>query len=137
MDERLDEEARTCAVIARSYGLIPYSLSTLWEMIQPFCPGMESNGRSLNCWHHTDYGQQYRLHHFWDKLIKALAYLALANSWGELNGRPRPPTIPPPASSASAFSPYLSDKAYEQATQAAAAPAAMAKEMIKLAKEEE
>ncbi len=27
---RLDEEARMCAVMARSYGLIPLSLATLW-----------------------------------------------------------------------------------------------------------
>ena len=56
---------------------------------------MESNGRSLNCWHHTDYNDQHKLQYLWDQLIKKLAYLALANKWGELNGRPRPPSIPP------------------------------------------
>ena len=25
-----------------------------------------------------------------------MTYLVVANSWGELNGRPRPPSIPPP-----------------------------------------
>ena len=55
MDERLDEEARTCAVLARSYGMIPYAWSTFWEYIKPFWLGMESGGRSMNCWHHTDW----------------------------------------------------------------------------------
>ena len=31
MDPRLDEEARTCAVITRSYGLIPFSLASFWD----------------------------------------------------------------------------------------------------------
>jgi hypothetical protein len=57
---------------------------------------MESAGRSLNCWHHCDYGDQFKLQYFWDQLIKKLAYLAVANSWGELNGRPRAPSYPPP-----------------------------------------
>ena len=110
MDERLDEEARTCAVLARSYGLIHYAMSLFCESIKPFCLGTESGGRRMHCWHHTDYGQQY-LHYFWDQLIQKLTYLALANSWGGLSGRPRPPSSPPPDSSASAFkSPYLSEK---------------------------
>jgi hypothetical protein len=96
MDSTLDEEARTCAVIARNYGLIPYSLRDFWETIKPFCLGMESAGRSLNCWHHCDYGDQFKLQYFWDQLIKKLTYLAVANSWGELNGRPRAPSYPPP-----------------------------------------
>jgi hypothetical protein len=33
----LDEEARTCAVVARGFGLIPYSLKDFWETIKPFC----------------------------------------------------------------------------------------------------
>ena len=82
MDPRLDEEALTCAVTARQYGLIPYSLKDHWETIKPFCLGMESAGRSLNCWHHCDYGDQYKLQYFWDQLIKKLSYLAIANSWG-------------------------------------------------------
>ena len=82
MDSTLDEEARTCAVIARNYGLIPYSLRDFWETIKPFCLGMESAGRSLNCWHHCDYGDQFKLQYFWDQLIKKLTYLAVANSWG-------------------------------------------------------
>ena len=56
MDPMLDEEARTCAVAARDSGLIPYSLKDFWETSKPFCLGMESGGRSLNCWHHSDYG---------------------------------------------------------------------------------
>ena len=74
---------------------MPYSLRDFWETIKPFCLGMESGGRSLNCWHHTDYGDQFKLQYFWDQLIKRLAYIAVANSWGELNGRPRPPSMPP------------------------------------------
>jgi hypothetical protein len=49
MDPMLYEEARTCAVAARIFGLI------LGEQ------GMESGGRSLNCWHHSDYGDQFKL----------------------------------------------------------------------------
>ena len=49
MDPQLDEEARTRAVIARSYGLITFLMSSFWEAIKPFCLGMESSGRSLHC----------------------------------------------------------------------------------------
>ena len=48
MDARLDEEARTCVVIARSYGLVQFSLASFWETIKPLCLGMESSGQSLN-----------------------------------------------------------------------------------------
>ena len=41
------------------------------------------------------YGHQFKLQYLWDQLIKKLTYLAVANSWGELNGRPRPPSMPP------------------------------------------
>ena len=61
MDPTLDEEARTCAVVARGFGMMPYSLKDFGETIKPFCLGMESGGRSLNCWHHTDYNAQYKL----------------------------------------------------------------------------
>ena len=81
-DPTVDEEARTCAVAARSYGLIPYYLKYFWETIKPFCLGMESVGRSLNCWHHCDYGDQFKLQYFVDQLIKKLTYLAVTNSWG-------------------------------------------------------
>ena len=70
MDERLDEEARTCAVLARSYGMIPHSLATFWESIKPFCLGKESGGHRMNCWHHTDYGDKFRLRYFWINLSK-------------------------------------------------------------------
>ncbi|MFM7989185.1 MAG: hypothetical protein ACKPKO_58715, partial [Candidatus Fonsibacter sp.] len=43
---------------------------------------------------HTDYGQLFKLHHFWDQLVNKLAYLALANILGEVGGRPRPPPAP-------------------------------------------
>jgi hypothetical protein len=76
MDPVLDEEARTCAVAARNCCLIPYSLKDFWETIKPFCLGMVSGGRSLNCWHHSDYGDQFKLQYFWDHLIKKLTYLA-------------------------------------------------------------
>ena len=72
MDSRLDEEARTCAVIARSYGLILLSFAPFWETIKPFCLGVESGGRSLSCWHRTYYGEQYKLQYFWDQLINGL-----------------------------------------------------------------
>ena len=65
MDPTLDEEARTCAVVARCFGLIPYSLKDLWETIKPFFLGMESSGRTLNCWRHTDYNDQYKLQYCW------------------------------------------------------------------------
>ena len=70
MDSRLDEKARACAVIARRYGLSPLSLAPFWETIKPLCLGMESSGRSLTCWRHTDYGQQYKLKYFWDQFVK-------------------------------------------------------------------
>ena len=82
MDPRLDDEARAVATMARTYGLIPDSISPFWEQIQPCCLGMESGGLKLHSRHHTDYRDQCRLQHFWDQLIKQLTYLALANSWG-------------------------------------------------------
>ena len=105
MDPMLDEEARMCAVTARSFGLIPYSLKDFWETIKPFCLGMESDGRSLNCWHHSDYGDQFKLQYFWDQLIKKLTCLVAASSWGELNGRPRPPSCPPPGTAPASIVP--------------------------------
>ena len=101
MGERLDEEARTCAVLARNYGVIHYALSHSRESIKPFCLGMDSGGRRMNCWHPTDYGYQYRLQYFWDQLINNMTYMALANSWGEVSGRPPPP--PPPESEGTLF----------------------------------
>ena len=136
MDSRLDEEARTCAVIARSYGLITFSLMSFWEAIKPIRLGMESSGRSLNCWHHTDYGEQYKLHYFWDQLIKRLAYLALANSWGELNGRPRQPAYPPPSGSVPAAL-LQAAPIVEQTTQVVDPPAVTIEEMVTIAKAEE
>ena len=94
MDPTLDEEARTCAVTARNYGLIPYSLRDFWETIKPFCLGMESGGERVNPWHHADFQSQHRLQHFWDRLVKSLTYVAVANSYGEYNGRPSPPDTP-------------------------------------------
>ncbi|MFM7988206.1 MAG: hypothetical protein ACKPKO_53725, partial [Candidatus Fonsibacter sp.] len=65
---------------------------------------MESSRKAVNLWHHTDYHNTGKLHHFWDQLIKKLAYLALANSWGdrcrlrmterELSPWSIPPSIP-------------------------------------------
>ena len=105
MDPMLDEEARTCAVAARNFGLSPYSLKDFWATINPFCLGMESGGRSLNCSHHSGYGDQFKLRYFWDQLIKKLTHLAVANSWGELNGRPRPPSIPTPGAAPASVMP--------------------------------
>ena len=136
MDLRLDEEARTWAVIARSYGLITFSLSSFWETIKPFCLGMESSGRALNCWHHTDYGEQYKLPYFWDQLIKRMAYLALANSWGELNGRPRLSSYPPPSGSVLAASSQAAP-IVEQTTQVVDPPVASVEDMVTIAKAEE
>ena len=57
--------------------------------IEPFCLEMENGGRRMHCWHHTDYGEQYRLHYYWDQPIKKVAYIAPAKSWREVE---RPPT---------------------------------------------
>lgn len=45
MDVRLDEEAGACAVLARSNGIIPYSLSNLKESIKHLLLGMDSGGQ--------------------------------------------------------------------------------------------
>ena len=136
MDARLGEEARTRVVIARSYGLIPCSLASFWETIKPFCRGMQSSGRSLNCWHHTDYGEQYKLQYFWDQLIKRLTYLALANSWGDLNGRPWQPSYPPPVGPMPASSAQV-EQTVVQTIQVVDPPAVTVEEMVTLAKAEE
>ncbi|MFM7981401.1 MAG: hypothetical protein ACKPKO_19000, partial [Candidatus Fonsibacter sp.] len=70
MNPRLEAEAHACAAIANSYGHISFNLSEFWISIKPFCLNMESARKAV-------------LHHFWDQLIKKLAYLALANSWGD------------------------------------------------------
>ena len=97
---------------------------------------MESGGRSLNCWHHTDDNDQYNLQYFCDQLIKKLAYLALVNSWGELNGRPRQPSFPPPGgpSPAASLQPTL---VVEQTTSVVDPLTATVEEMATLAKAEE
>ena len=136
MDARLDKEARTCGVIARSYGLIPFSLASVWETSKPFCLGMGCSGRSMNCWHHTDYGEQYKLQYFWDQLIKGLTYLALANSLGDLNGRPRQPSYPPPSASTLASSSPI-EQIVEQTPQVVDPPAGTVEEMVMIAKAEE
>ena len=64
-------------------------------MIKPFGLGMQSQGRSLNAWHHTDYGNMYKLQYFWDQIVKKLSYLALADSWGEVGRRRTAPFQPP------------------------------------------
>ena len=45
-------------------------------------------------WHHTDYLNQKRRQHIWDRLLKRFTYVALANSFGEYSGRPHPLDIP-------------------------------------------
>ena len=83
MDARLESEARVLASVARDYGMINYSMSSHWNLIKPFCLGMESGGERVNLWHHADYQSQHRLQHFWDRLVKRLTYVAVANSYGE------------------------------------------------------
>ena len=63
-------------------------------IIKPFCVGMESGGERVNLWHHADFQDQHRLQHFWDRLVKRLTYVAVANSYGESNGRLLPPETP-------------------------------------------
>ncbi|MFM7985477.1 MAG: hypothetical protein ACKPKO_39800 [Candidatus Fonsibacter sp.] len=63
---------------------------------------MESAKKAVNLWHHTDYHNTGKLHHCWDQLIKKLAYLALADSWGDrcrlqMTERDIPQSIPSPS----------------------------------------
>ena len=128
-------ESRALAAMARQYGVIPCRLAHVWESIEAFCLGVENWGHKLDTWHKTDYKER-RLQYFWDQLTKKLCYLALANSWGEVNGRPLPP--PPPGAEGwqptfpAALSPYLSGQA-----KAAGAPPATAADYIQQAKQEE
>ena len=94
MDMRLEQEARVLAATARDYGLIANSLASFGDLIKPFCVGMECGGERVNPWHHADFQSQHRLQHFWDRLVKSLTYVAVANSYGEYNGRPSPPDTP-------------------------------------------
>lgn len=82
MNIRLHKQTRSCAVFARSDGLLAFALSNFWQSIMPFLLGMASNGTRMTCWHHTDYGDQLKLQYLSDHLIKTLSYLALRNSWG-------------------------------------------------------
>jgi len=82
MDRRLGEEAHVCAALATAWGHITYDLSDFWESIRPFCLNMESDGKLVNLWHHTDYNNANKRHYFWDQLVKKLVFLAVANSWG-------------------------------------------------------
>ena len=67
-----------------------------------------------------------------------MVYPALANSWGEVSGRPRLPSSPAPGGSiTTSISPCLSKFAYSQAAQVAAAPIATAEDLIRIAKQEE
>jgi len=45
-------------------------LKEFWET-KPFCLGMESGGRGLNCWHHTEYNDQYKLQYFWINSLRS------------------------------------------------------------------
>ena len=99
-DPRLEQESRALASVARDYGIVTYSMSSVWGSIRPFCNGMESGGERVNLWHHADYPEQKRLQHIWDRLIKRLSYIALANSFGEFSGRSHPLDAPFPEPSA-------------------------------------
>ena len=77
MDPRLDEESRALAEMARTYGLMPYSLSSLGDSIKPFCLGMENGGQKLNSWHHADYQEQYRFQSVWDHMLNNMCTIAV------------------------------------------------------------
>ena len=62
--------------------------------------------------------------------------MALANSWGDLNGRPRQPSYPPPVGSMPASSSQV-EQIVEQTTQVADPPAVTVEEMVTIAKAEE
>ena len=94
MDQQLEQDSRVLAATARDYGLIAYSMASHWDLIKPFCLGMDSGGERVNLWHHADFQEQHRLQHFWDRLVKRLTSVAVANSYGESNGRPWPPDTP-------------------------------------------
>ena len=61
MDGLLEHEARVLAATARDYGLITYSMASHWDLIKPFCLGMESGSERVNLWHHADYQDQHFL----------------------------------------------------------------------------
>ena len=89
MDEQLEQDSRVLAATARHYGLLTFSMAAHWDLIKPFCLGMESGGQRVNLWHHADFQEQHRLQHLWDRLVKRLAYMAVANSfWGIQRGTP-------------------------------------------------
>ena len=92
------------ASIAKDCGIITYCVFSFWDSIRPFCLGIDSGGERVNLWHHTDYLEQKGLQHIWDRLIKRLAYVALANSFGEYIGRPHPLDTPYPGPGVSAAS---------------------------------
>ena len=94
MDAQLEQDSRVLAATARNYGLITYSTASHWDLIKPFCLGMESGGARVNLWHHADFQEQHRLQHFWGRLVKPLTYVAVANSYGESNGGPSPLDTP-------------------------------------------
>ena len=97
MDTQLEQDSRVLAATARRYGLITYSMASHWDLIKPFCLGMESGGERVNLWHHADFQEQHRLQHFRDRLVKRLTDVAVANSYGESNGRPSPPDTHEPS----------------------------------------
>ena len=55
MDGLLEHEARVLAATARDYGLITYSMASHWDLIKPFCLGMEIGGERVNLWHHANF----------------------------------------------------------------------------------
>ena len=65
-----------------------------------------------------------------------LTYLALANSWGDLYGRPRQPSYPPPVGSMPVASSQI-EQILEQTTQVVDPPAVTGEEKVTIAKVEE
>ena len=63
MGQRLEQESRVLASVARGYGIIAYCVLNFWDSIRPFCVGVESGGERVNLWHHADYLEQTRLQH--------------------------------------------------------------------------